>query len=242
MHGRPQLHAVVRGMQVPERDGMATRASIGNERLGGRTVGEGPLASTSIGQVHEARLHGGTRVAVKVQKPGLAEQIETDIAVLAQLAGQLERRWAGARRYDFGALVHEFAWTLRAELDCVREGRNAERFAAQFAGSLLVRVPRVFWDCTERHVLTMEFVSGIRIDDLAALTATGTDTCKVARTSARVLLESVFLHGFSTPTRTPATSWCSPTAASCSTASPRLSTGWRASIVGAAIIISERLR
>jgi len=66
----------------------------------------------------------------------------------------------------------------------------------QFAGSPLVRVPRVFWGCTERQVLTMESVSGIRIDDVAALTAAWIDTRKVARTSARVLLEAVFLHGF----------------------------------------------
>lgn len=154
------------------------------------------LASASIGQVHAARLHDGTPVAVKVQKPGLAEQIETDIGVLAQLAEQLGRRWAGASRYDLGTLLQEFAWTLRAELDYVREGRNAERFAEQFDGSTLVRVPRVFWDRTGQHVLTMEFMSGIRIDDLAALRAAGIDTRTVANTCARVLLESVFVHGF----------------------------------------------
>ncbi len=158
--------------------------------------GEEPLASASIGQVHPAHLHDGTRVAVKVQKPGLGEEIDTDLEVLAQLAEQLERRWADARRYDLGALVQEFAWTLRAELDYVREGRNAERFAAQFADSPLVRVPRVFWDYTERHVLTMEFVDGIRIDDVAALRAAGIDTSAVARTGAGLLLEAVFVHGF----------------------------------------------
>lgn len=177
------------------RDEVAARLGSPVEELF-TEFGEEPLASASIGQVHEARLRCGTRVAVKVQKPGLAEQIETDIAVLAQLAEQLERRWEGARRHDLGALVREFAWTLRAEFDYVREGRNAERFAAQFAESPLVRVPRVYWDWTTRQVLTMEFVSGIRIDDIAALEAAGIDRREVAKTSARVLLEAVFLHGF----------------------------------------------
>ncbi len=155
-----------------------------------------PLASASIGQVHAARLHDGTEVVVKVQKPGVPEQIEIDLAVLRQLAGQAVRRSETARRYDAVALVDEFAWTLRAELDYVREGRNAERFAEQFRDDDSVHVPAVHWRSCTRSVLTMGRVGGIRIGDVEALAAAGIDRHALAERSARIVLESVFRHGF----------------------------------------------
>lgn len=155
-----------------------------------------PLASASIGQVHAARLHDGTEVAVKVQKAGVAEQVETDLAVLRTLAGQLDRRSADLHRYGVVALVEEFGWTLRAELDYVREGRNAERFEEQFAEDPTVRAPRIYWDQTTAAVLTMERVSGIVVDNETALTDAGIDRRALARNSASVLLQSVFEHGF----------------------------------------------
>lgn len=155
-----------------------------------------PLASASIGQVHAARLRDGTEVVVKVQKPGVPERVEADLAVLRQMAEGAERRSETARRYGARALVEEFAWQLRSELDYVREGRNAERFADQFRDNRALHVPTVHWRHTTRAVLTMERVGGIRIGDVDALAAAGIDRHSLAEQSARIVFESVFRHGF----------------------------------------------
>jgi ubiquinone biosynthesis protein len=108
----------------------------------------------------------------------------------------MERRMDVARRYRAVALVEELRWVLRAELDYLREGRNAERFSAQFADDPFVGASAICWDRTTRRVLTMEHVDGIRIDDVGALEAAGIDRSALARRFARMLLASVLLHGF----------------------------------------------
>jgi len=90
------------------------------------------LAVASIGQVHAARLHDGREVVVKVQRPGVSGQIEEDLAILRQLAGFAQRHAPLAEHYDLVELADEFTWTLRNELDYMREGRNAEHFRDGF--------------------------------------------------------------------------------------------------------------
>ena len=92
-----------------------------------------PLAAASIGQAHAATLPDGTEVVVKVRRPGVVEQVEEDLEILRNLAATAAHHWELADRYDVIGLAEEFAQTLRAELDYIREGRSAERFAATFA-------------------------------------------------------------------------------------------------------------
>src|SRR6185369_3974094 len=94
-----------------------------------------PLAAASIGQAHAATLHDGTEVVVKVRRPGVVEQVEQDLEILQNLATRASRHWRLAAYYDVEGLAGDFATTLRAELDYLTEGRNAERFAANFDGS-----------------------------------------------------------------------------------------------------------
>lgn len=155
-----------------------------------------PLAAASIGQVHAARLQDGTEVVVKVQRPGVDHLIAEDLAILTDLAGVAARRLRIARQHDFPGLVAEFAWTLRTELDFVREGHNAERFAQIFAGNANVRIPRVYWPQTSTRVLTLERLHGIRIDDLPRLAAAGHDRKLLARHAAGLFLREVFEVGF----------------------------------------------
>ena len=155
-----------------------------------------PLASASIGQVHAATLADGTRVAVKVQRPGVVEQIEQDLQILRNLAATASRRWPVAEEYDVVGLVHEFAHTLRAETDYLQEGRNAERFAENFAADDSVYFPGVFWEQTTSRVLTLERIDGIKVDDLAALDAADIDRRKVAMNGARMVLKMVFRDRF----------------------------------------------
>ncbi len=119
------------------------------------TFDPAPLAAASIGQAHAATLLDGTEVVVKVRRPGVVEQVEEDLEILQQLAATASRRSKFASQYDLVGLAQEFAETLRAELDYMREGRNAERFAANFSGDATVHIPRIFWEVTTMRVLTL---------------------------------------------------------------------------------------
>lgn len=155
-----------------------------------------PLAAASIGQAHTATLPDGTEVVVKIRRPGVVEQIEEDLTILHTLALTASQRWDLAEQYDVVALTDEFGQTLRAELDYLQEGHNAERFAANFAGDPTVHIPRVFWETTTSRVLTSERLRGIKINDMAALDAAGIDRAVVAERAAKMILKMVFEDGF----------------------------------------------
>ena len=155
-----------------------------------------PLAAASIGQTHAARLRDGTEIVVKVRRPGVVEQVEEDLRILQSLAVRADRRWEAAEYYDVVALAAEFADTLRAELDYVREGRNVERFAENFSGDARVHIPEVFWETSSTRVLTLERIRGIKVNDVAALAAAGIDRKELAERAARITLDMIFEHGF----------------------------------------------
>jgi len=160
------------------------------------TFDDVPLAAASIGQVHGATLLDGTPVVVKVQRPGVADQIEQDLQILDALAATARRRWALTDQYDVVGIVHEFGQTLRAETNYIREGRNAERFRANFADDETVHIPLVCWDRTTKRVLTLERIAGIKIDDLAGLDRVGVDRPAVALRGAQMVLKMIFTDGF----------------------------------------------
>lgn len=160
------------------------------------TFDEEPLAAASIGQAHAATLPDGQEVVVKVRRPGVVGQVEADLEILRNLARRAERNWHLADAYDLVGLVEEFSNTLRAELDYVREGRNAERFAANFAGHAGIHIPAVYWDLTSPRVITLERIRGIKISDVQALDEAGIDRQALAERSANLLLKMVFEDGF----------------------------------------------
>lgn len=155
-----------------------------------------PIATASIGQVHAAVLPDGQEVVVKVHKPHISAQIEEDLEILHQLARIAARRAPFGDHYDLEALAEEFAWTLRSELDYVREGRNADQFRANFRDDPQICVPLVHWDLTTERVIVLERIRGIPIDDVAGLTAAGIDRPALARRSARFVLRAIFEHAF----------------------------------------------
>lgn len=155
-----------------------------------------PLASASIGQAHAATLPDGTEVVVKIRRPGVVEQVNEDLEILKELAATASRHWEFADRYDLAGLVEEFSQTLRNELDYIREGHNAERFAANFASDPSIHIPRVFWETTTSRVLTLERIRGIKINDLAGLDTQGTDRRWLANYATNVVLKMVCEDGF----------------------------------------------
>ena len=158
-----------------------------------------PLASASIAQVHVARLHDGEEVVVKIQRPGIRARLEGDLRILMRLAKSLERLSKKGRMANPIAVVEDFAATLSEELNFVNEARSMERFAANLAAfgtNDRVRVPTVRWSFTTPRVLTMERIHGYKIDDLAALGATGWDLGGSLKRGVRAWMEAALEHGF----------------------------------------------
>ena len=155
-----------------------------------------PLASASIGQAHAATLADGTSVVVKVRKPGAVAQVHTDLEILHTLAVHATRAWAFARDIDAVGMVEEFAQSLRAELDYLQEGRNAERFADNFRDDPTIVIPRVFWPHTTPRVLTLERMRGMNVADTRALERTGVDRDLLARRGAGIVLKMIFEDRF----------------------------------------------
>jgi ubiquinone biosynthesis protein len=155
-----------------------------------------PLAAGSVGEVHAAVLHDGTRVVVKVRRPGVAELIERDLEIMSNLAARASRRSEVAAAFDVIGLSQEFAAELRGQLDYVREACNAERFAANFAGETGVHVPRVFWELSSSRVITLERLEGMKITDVKALQAAGLDRRELAQNAALTVGKMVFVDGF----------------------------------------------
>ena len=154
---------------------------------------ETPFAAASMAQVHRARLPDGTPVIVKVQRPGIADTIASDLALLRYAARSLDRHFKALRQYSVPALVEEFADTLVKELDFALEGANAERFARENAAEPSVSVPRVYWALSTRRVLTMEFSPGQIIGE--ASPPDGPERSRFAAELMRLFLVQVFEHG-----------------------------------------------
>ena len=155
-----------------------------------------PLASASIGQAHSARLGDGTRLVIKVRRPGVVSQVQEDLEILQNLASKASRRWEAASGYDVVGLAQEFARTLRAELDYMQEGSNAERIAESFEDDSGVYVPRVYWEYTTSRVLTLERLTGLKVDDIEGLDRAGIDRQALANRAVGAIAKMVFEDGF----------------------------------------------
>ncbi len=152
-----------------------------------------PIASASLAQVHDATLRSGRRVAVKVQYPEIDALVRGDLSNLRSLfraVGYLERD------IDLMPLVDELGTYVPRELDFESEGRNAEQAARMFADREDVVVPEIVWAHTTRRVLTMEFMEGIKISDVAALRAADVDVDEVGRLLVEAYCLQVLVHGF----------------------------------------------
>jgi ubiquinone biosynthesis protein len=151
-----------------------------------------PLGVASIGQAHAATLKDGTEVVVKVQKPGVREQVLEDLEILHYLAGITAKRGGGWQHYDLVGLVEEMSDTLKGELDYIREGHSAEHFARFFQADPLVHIPRVIWNCTTSRVITLERIRGINIQDVASLEKGNFDRRELAKRTVGIWIRMIF--------------------------------------------------
>ncbi|HVO68350.1 MAG TPA: AarF/ABC1/UbiB kinase family protein [Syntrophales bacterium] len=157
---------------------------------------ESPLAAASIAQVHRAQLKTGEEVIVKVQRPGMRKIIDVDLEILFHLASLAEKYIEELEIYRPTKIVEEFAFTLEKEINFNVEASYVERFSRQFLGNKNVYVPGIFRHMTTEHVLTMEYVEGIKVSDITALDQKGFDRKIIASRGADLMLEQIFMNGF----------------------------------------------
>lgn len=156
---------------------------------------ETPLGGASLAQVHRATLRDGRPVAVKVQRPGILDQLYSDLDSLNAVATRIDKATDIGRRVHFADWVHEFRKTLIAELDYRVEGENLERFGERFQPYPQLCVPQPVWDYTRKRVLTMELVTGTKVTEITGLRRLDGDLEGLAAALMRGYLDQVLVHG-----------------------------------------------
>ncbi|MFQ5590642.1 MAG: ABC1 kinase family protein, partial [Phycisphaerae bacterium] len=157
-----------------------------------------PIASGSIGQVHRAQAKDGSQLVIKVQRPGIRDEIRLDMMLLQWLAESLETLIPELKVYRPTLLVSELEQTLTRELDYINEASATTRFAEAFREEPGIRIPRVYWEYTAPRVLTLEALEGTSIERFLGdkdAASSGVDRRLVARRLADCYLKQVFEVG-----------------------------------------------
>ncbi|HEV7888984.1 MAG TPA: AarF/UbiB family protein, partial [Pyrinomonadaceae bacterium] len=128
-----------------------------------------PVAAASLGQVHRASLRDGRDVVVKVQRPGIREEMTKDLEVLSEIAAFMDAHTEAGRKYEFTLLLDEFRKNLLRELDYRLEARNLVSFSDNLRDFDRIVVPQPLDDYTTSRVLTMDYIRGRKITALSPL-------------------------------------------------------------------------
>ncbi|NER46524.1 MAG: AarF/ABC1/UbiB kinase family protein [Symploca sp. SIO1A3] len=154
-----------------------------------------PVAAASLGQVYKGKLKTGETVAVKVQRPGLAQRITLDVYILRSLAGWIKNRFKQIRS-DLVAIMDEFGARIFEEMNYTKEGQNAERFAQLYGHLSDIYVPQIYWEYTGRRVITMEWISGTKLTKMEEIKAQGIDAKYLIEIGVQCSLRQLLEHGF----------------------------------------------
>lgn len=156
-----------------------------------------PIAAASLGQVHRAILHNGEKVAVKVQRPGLKKLFDIDLRNLKLIAEYFQRSETfGGPTRDWLGIYDECSKILYEEIDYINEGKNADRFRRDYRNVKWVRVPLIIWDYSSTKVLTLEYVPGIKINNLDQIDVRGYSRSQIASRAIESYLIQILKTGF----------------------------------------------
>ena len=154
-----------------------------------------PISAASLGQVHRGVLKDGQKVAVKVQRPGLREQITLDLYIVRNIAAWLNTN-IGLIRSDLVALIDELGRRVFEEMDYLNEADNAEKFRDLHRQNQRIAVPSIYRDVTSRRVLTMEWIDGVKLTNLDAVRELGIDPDDMVEVGVNCSLQQLLEHGF----------------------------------------------
>jgi predicted unusual protein kinase regulating ubiquinone biosynthesis (AarF/ABC1/UbiB family) len=154
-----------------------------------------PIAAASLGQVYKGKLKTGEEVAVKVQRPDLREGITIDLYILRRLAGWAKKTFKRVRS-DLVGILDELGDRIFEEMDYIHEGENAERFFQLYGHMKDVYVPKIYWEYTNRRVLTMEWINGIKLTQTPEINARGIDARYLIEVGVQCSLRQLLEHGF----------------------------------------------
>jgi len=155
-----------------------------------------PFASASIAQVHEATLHSGEEVVVKILRPGIMPIIQRDVAILYSIARKIERFWSMGKKLRPVEIVAEYEKTIINELNLMREAANAAQLKSNFKNSDLLYVPSIHWDYTRKNVMVMERIHGIPVSHTDTLEQHQIDFKKLAEDGVEIFFTQVFRDSF----------------------------------------------
>lgn len=155
-----------------------------------------PIAAASLGQVYKGVLHTGEEVAIKVQRPNLLPVISLDLYLMRWGAINFGKFLPLNLGHDLDLIVDEFGTKLFEEIDYINEGRNAEKFAANFRDDNEVKVPAIYWRYSSKNVLTLEWIHGYKLNDLEKIKAAGLDADEIVRIGVTSGLKQLLEHGF----------------------------------------------
>lgn len=155
-----------------------------------------PIAAASLGQVHRAALRDGREVVVKVQRPGIREEMSKDMDVLGDMAAFLDTHTEAGRKYEFTPFLEEFRKNLLRELDYRLEARNLVIFSNNLRDFDRIVVPQPVEDYTTSRVLTMDYISGRKITSLTPLGKIDLDGYQLAEHLFQAYLQQILIDGF----------------------------------------------
>ena len=159
------------------------------------TIDKDPISAASLGQVHKGVLKNKEIVAVKVQRPGLREQITLDLYIVRNIANWLKNN-IGLIRSDLVALIDELGKRVFEEMDYLNEAENAEKFRNLHLHNSKIAVPKIYKETTSRRVLTMEWIDGTKLTNLEGVKNLGIDPDKMIEIGVQCSLEQLLEHGF----------------------------------------------
>ncbi|XZF61278.1 MAG: ABC1 kinase family protein [Gloeotrichia echinulata DVL01] len=159
------------------------------------TISPNPIAAASLGQVYKGKLKTGEEVAIKVQRPDLRERITIDLYILRGIAGWVQKNVKRVRS-DLVGILDELGDRIFEEMDYIHEGENAERFFQLYGHMKDIYVPKIYWEYTNRRVLTMEWINGIKLTQTAEINAQGIDARYLIEVGVQCSLRQLLEHGF----------------------------------------------
>ncbi|MGY9106042.1 MAG: AarF/UbiB family protein, partial [Alphaproteobacteria bacterium] len=143
-----------------------------------------PIAAASISQVHLATTVDGAQVAVKILRPGIEEAFAKDLELFVWLAEWVECLLPSFARFKLREVVGQFEKMVAAELDLRLEAASASELAGATKDDFGFKVPAVDWSRTAQRVLTIEWIDGIRIDDVERIEKANLDREAILKNSA----------------------------------------------------------